>query len=192
MLKIVIKTLFASLVYIQTVQAISVKQVECIKIAYQVGKQFKLPYIGDIRKTLASIVLQESSACVHLIGDIDLKANPLNNLYEASIGAFQIRMDTAKFIYDIYKKELSIYSLYFQNDIILFQGLYDDILFGANLTAYYFKYNYERALRKRIRYPYRYAISRHNGDLSYRKYFNRIMKRMDREVRDLIKEGVLQ
>lgn len=88
--------LFATTSLKERVQSLNDVQTERIKVAYSVGKNIKASDGTNFAMTLPSIAGVESSWGSLIIGDsVDKKGNK-KHLFECSLGAFQIKMDTAR------------------------------------------------------------------------------------------------
>jgi hypothetical protein len=88
--------------------ALSDEQVKNMKVAYKVGKTIKANNGMTFENTLVGIMGQESSWGKYVLGDKYDNNGKLKSVYESSLGAFQIKLSTAKYtirkVPELYKK----------------------------------------------------------------------------------------
>ena len=153
------------------------KQMQLAQKIYKIGKTFKTNDGLTIENTLTSISLRESSLGRFIVGD-KKKNGSFKPLIEMSLGAFQIRVGTAKDV--IRNNKLTQYNYLLNDDSILINKLLTDPEFGAVLTGYYFVKNYNEALRRNMWNPYFRAYSRHNGSWNNKTYYRLFIKDINR------------
>lgn len=122
-------------------------------------------------KTLQAIAWQESSFGINIIGD----RSPNKVLHEFSLGAFQIKVQTAKRVIKHFKKT-EYYNL--TNDEFV-KLLLENNEFGALIAVHYLILNYNYAKSKGYNNPYRYAVSRYNGGANNITYINKILDKIN-------------
>jgi len=91
-----ITILIAQAILVTGLFALNVDQTNKVKIAYAVGKTIKAKNGMTFEHTLPSIMGQESSWGVYVIGDKWDKNGRLKSVYMSSLGNFQIKLSTAK------------------------------------------------------------------------------------------------
>ena len=144
---------------------------------YKIGKTFKTADGMSIENTLTAISLRESSLGRYIVGD-KLKNGNFKPIEEMSLGAFQIRLGTAKDVIRI--NRLYKYTYLLKDDSKLVNRLLTDVEFSAVIAAHYFITNYNEALRRDMWNPYFRAVSRHNGGWTNKKYYRVFIKDMNR------------
>ncbi|RDX33582.1 hypothetical protein DZA31_00425 [Arcobacter sp. HD9-500m-PIT-SAG02] len=155
-------------------------EVEQEKLAheiYKIGKTFKTADGVTIENTLTAISLRESSLGKFIVGD-KKKNGDLKPLEEMSLGAFQIKIGTARDV--IMKNDLFKYKYLLNDNLKLVNRLLTDPKFGAIITGYYFVNNYNEALKRNMWNPYFRAVSRHNGGWTNNKYYKVFLKDIDK------------
>jgi len=140
---------------------------------YKIGKTFKTADGVTIENTLTAISLRESSLGKFIVGD-KKKNGDLKPLEEMSLGAFQIRLGTARDV--IMNNDLFKYKYLLKDNLKLVNRLLTDAKFGAIITGYYFVNNYNEALKRNMWNPYFRAVSRHNGGWTNNKYYRVFLK----------------
>jgi hypothetical protein len=120
--------------------------------------------------------MTESSSGRNIIGDEHYS----KKLKKASLGVYQVRFDTAIFIIQRDKLMNQYYSFLLEskNEQRLITLLLTNSKFSGMLAATYLKMNYNYALKKGMKNPYFYAISRYNGGAHNTPYYKRVMKNM--------------
>lgn len=146
-------------------------------VASSVGSRIYSKDGMNFGKALQSIALAESSAGVFIIGD-KYKNGKLKNLYDSSLGAFQIKLSTAKFTIKRTPILMKRFSRIVNNDQILVNLLLTQPRFSAQIAGHYLRLMYEEATSKKLNKPYFRAISRYNGGWNNVVYYNRIKDRM--------------
>lgn len=171
------KSLFILFFLMSSLFALNNKQTKIIKESYNIGKEIKARDGMTFGYALSAIVLQESSAGRDLIGD-KYKNGKLKNFYDSSLGIFQIKLSTAKWII----RRESFLNKYFKNllhnDKKLVNMLFTNEKFSALVAGYYLKHSYEEALLKNFKNPWFRSISRYNGGWNNTSYYHKIMKRL--------------
>lgn len=100
------------------------------------------------------------------------KKNKSKNISNYSLGTFQIKPNTA--IEVIQKADLDQYKYLSKQQII--HKLKNDDNFSALIAGSYLRLNYEIGINRKIKNPYRFAISRYNGGNNNKKYIEKINK----------------
>ena len=157
----------------------SYEQENLLKVVYNIGSKISSTNGLSFEKTLTSIVLTETSGGKYLIGDSFTKKKVRRHLLKNSLGPFQIRIDTVKYMATKIK---SLAFLKNKSDWYIMNKLLNDYVFGAIIAANYLKLNYERTGNN-----YFQSISRYNGGKNNVKYYSKVMKNM-KIVKKLEKE----
>ena len=147
------------------------------KKIYEIGKTFKTADGISIENTLTAISLRESSLGKFIVGD-KKKNGEFKPLEQMSLGAFQIRLGTARDV--IINNDLYKYKYLLKNNLRLVNKLLTDPSFGAIITAHYFVNNYNEALKRKMWNPYYRAVSRHNGGWNNKTYYRLFIKDINR------------
>ena len=155
---------------------LTLDQENVIKSGYNIGKQIKAKDGMTFENTTASISITESSAGLNIIGD----EHHSKKLRLASLGAYQIRLVTAKEIITKDKQMNKYYGYLLQpnRENHLITLLLTNIEFSAMIAATYIKMNYNRALKNGHGNPLYYAISKYNGGSRNTPYYKRVIKNM--------------
>ena len=143
---------------------------------YHIGKNILATNGFSFNKTLCAILLTETSSGKFIIGDSFNKDKKRRHLLFNSLGPFQVRLSTAKFM------SWKIPSLYFlknKSDYYIMNKLLNDYSFSAIMAAQYLKYNYEKN-----NFDYFQSISRYNGGNKNIVYYNKVLKNLEK-VEDL-------
>lgn len=127
--------------------------------------------------TLSAICLTESSAGVHIVGDVKQG----KSLIKASLGPMQIRVSTAK---HIAKLTPSLKYLLKYSDQKIATILLTDIKTSVRIAAHYL------VRLKKSRKKFYYMVSGYNGGWNNKPYYSRVMKNY-RTVAMLVKKGRL-
>jgi len=174
-MKLILSILLASSILLS--DTFSKEQISVIRKSYNIGKQFKARDGMTFENTLASLVFTESSAGKFVVGD---RHNFIEN---CSLGYYQIRLDTAKWII----KKDSFLRRHFKDlrDDRIISLLLTNQEFGALISGTLLKFWYNYALSMNIKKPWEYAVSRYNGGIHNIKYINRIRKNM-KKIKDVL------
>ena len=148
-------------------------QKSIIRDAYNIGKLIKAKNGMTFENSLASIVFTESSAGKYIVGDRFSKY-----LRDASLGPFQIRVKTAKWIIKTDKFCNKHFKWLLKDEDVLITYLLTKPKFGAILAGTYLKIYYNVGLKRGYQNPWEYAISRYNGGNKNYKYIKRVRKNM--------------
>ncbi|MEA3452208.1 MAG: hypothetical protein U9Q83_09955, partial [Bacteroidota bacterium] len=111
----------------------------------------------------------------HYLKKVYVLKGQLKSLYDSSLGAFQIKLSTAKIVI---KKNLPDYHYLLEDEDLLVKKLLANIKFSAVVAANYLKLMYEEAQRRKKRNPWFKAISRYNGGQNNETYFKLVNKRI--------------
>lgn len=146
------------------------------KLAKSVGSKicFQNMCFGD---TLQHIAFIESTYGKRKSSKKNKSKNKLSN----SLGTFQIKPSTAVEV--IQKAELEQYK-YLSNTQIIHK-LKNDDNFSAIIAGNYLRLNYEIGINRKIKNPYRFAISRYNGGNHNKMYIEKIIKIYINDKKDL-------
>lgn len=154
---------------------ISTQQIATLQTVRDVAKTIP-DYTGETyENTLAAICLTESSAGVHIVGDLN------TSVLSASLGPMQIRIKTARYIARITP---ALHYLTKLSDNTLASLLITDLKTSTKIAAHLLVH-----LRK-SRKKYYYMVSGYNGGWQNTPYYNRVMKNYTL-VTKLIKKGLL-
>jgi hypothetical protein len=158
-------------------KGISPEQLSTLQSVRDTAK--KIPDYKGItyENTLSAICLTESSAGVHLLGDMK-KGKSITN---ASLGPMQIKVQTAKYIA---KLTPSLKYLLKYTDEKIATILLTDITTSVKIAAHYL------VRLKKSRKKYYYMVSGYNGGWRNKPYYSRVMKNY-RTVSMLVKKGHL-
>lgn len=154
----------------QSTQELSPKQQRIKNIAEQVGKKVcsSKPKQVCFGKTLSAIVKTESTY------GLNYSTKVKNS--KSSLGPFQIKISTAQEV--IQKSELSEYKYLLNNRFLLKEKLIHDHEFGALIASHYLMMNYNIAVEKHHRNPWRFAVSRYNGGSNNYSYISKIQNNL--------------
>ena len=164
-------------------------QINNLKTVYNLGKKIKASNGFSFENTLCAIMLQESSAGLELIGD-KYKNGKLKSLYDSSLGIFQIKLNTAKEVIIKDKFMNKNFKHLLKNDKALVNMLLVSVQFSTLIASTYLKINYEIALKRRYKNPWKSTISRYNGGWNNTKYKSKIFKRL-KYLKKLKIKGIL-
>lgn len=110
----------------------------------------------------------------------------LKPLGKSSLGGFQIKLSTAKYI--IKKNKMKQYYNLLKHDTILINRLLVDYKFSARIALQYLIMNYHEASDRKMLNPYFKTISRYNGGWYNKVYYGKVMDRM-KTIKKLISLG---
>ena len=155
----------------------SPEQLSTLQSVRDAAKNIK-DYRGtSYENTLSAICLTESSAGVHIIGDVKQG----KSLTKASLGPLQIRIGTARHIAKL-TPSLNYLSTY--SDQTLATILLTDIKTSTKIAAHLL------VRLKKSRKKFYYVVSGYNGGWRNKPYYTRVMKNY-RTVAMLVKDGRL-
>lgn len=106
---------------------------------------------------------------VHVVGGI-------KQLKSGSLGPFQVRVNTAKYV--IQEMKLSQYAHLLKSDTAIIDRLLKDPEFGATMAAGYLKINYKEAEQAGVKDPWWRSVSRYNGGNHNTTYVRHITNKM--------------
>jgi hypothetical protein len=144
-------------------------QKSIIRQSYNIGKLIKAKDGMTFENSLASIVFTESSGGKYIVGDRFSK-----HLRDASLGPFQIRIKTAKWIIKKDKFCNKYFGWLLKDEDALITYLLTKPKFSTILAGTYLKIYYNIALKRGYQNPWQYAISKYNGGSKNYKYINRV------------------
>ena len=156
---------------------ISDKQLETLQIVRDVAKTISDNKGVTYENTLSAICLTESSAGIHLLGDL----NKGNDITKASLGAMQIQLATAK---HIAKLTPSLKHLLKLSDKKLVTLLLTDVETSTKIAAHLL------VRLKHSRKKYYNMVSGYNGGFSNAPYYKRVKKNLHL-VYKLVKQNLL-
>ncbi len=156
---------------------VSPKQLETLQVVRDVAKTISDNKGETYENTLSAICLTESSAGIHLLGDI-VKGTDIT---KASLGALQIQLRTAK---HIAKLTPSLRHLLKLDDEKLATLLLTDVKTSAKIAAHLL------VRLKNSRKKYYNMVSGYNGGYSNKPYYLRVKKNL-RLVYKLVKQNLL-
>lgn len=182
----ILKILFISGILLSFSQANELKfsklQISNLQMVYKLGQKITAKDGTSFENALCGIILTESDAGLYKIGDnFDPKTKKQRHLFDSSLGAFQIRLQTIRSI----SKKIKVLN-YLQNksDLYITNKLLNDLPFSILVAGNYLKLNYEATK------SYFTAISRYNGgNLNY-TYYNKVKSNM-LKIKGLVKKKVL-
>ena len=157
-------------------------QLEILTTIKAIAQHFKARDGMTFTKALSAIALTESSLGLQIVGDQE-KNKPVST---ASLGVFQIRLTTAKYI--IRKNPILTcqFGHLLHQDKILTTFLLTKTEFSTLLAGFYLVMNYEIARAKGLSNPWYRAISKHNGGWHNYKYYSKVLKNLhllEKEIR---------
>lgn len=148
-----------------------------VNTIYSEGLKYKTRTGMSLENTALHIAFRESSFGVKILGD-KTEDGKLRDVPEMSLGVFQVRLQTARYV--IRKDNLTRYFRYLPktnlSDIDLANRLLYDIKFNTEMALRYFIINYHRALDRGYEKPWRRALSKHNGGFWNTKYITDVLK----------------
>jgi len=153
------------------------KQKHTLMVANYIGSKIFAHDGMNFGHALQGIALAESSAGLCIIGD-KYKNGKLKSLYDSSLGAFQIKLSTAKFI--IRKTPILMHRFHrlLKNDKVLVNLLLTEPRFSAEIAGHYLRLMYNEAKHKKLSNPYFRTISKYNGSWNNVKYYKRVKSKM--------------
>ena len=143
------------------------KQIENLQLAYKIGKITKAKDGMTFENTLAGIMLTESSARNHRVGDKE------KYLVNCSLGIMQVRVQTARYVAKRVQMLSWVDSL---SNKRIAHLLLHNAEFSCMIASQYLKLNYNLALKKGYKNPLYRAISRYNGGWNNTEYYERVKK----------------
>lgn len=141
------------------------KQLHVLQTVRDVAKSIPDKHGRTYENTLSAICITESDAGDKIIGDYHHK----KSITKASLGAMQIRVNTARHVSQYVKKLQWINKL---SDIQIAARLLGDIRLSAKVATYYL------VLLHNQRSNSFHAVSGYNGGMNNHPYYNRVMKNM--------------
>lgn len=157
---------------------VSKKQLETLQVVRDVAKTISDNKGMTYENTLSAICLTESSAGIHLLGDMEKGTN----ITKASLGALQIQLTTAK---HIAKLTPSLRHLLKLSDNKLATLLLTDVKTSTKIAAHLL------VRLKHSRKKYFNMVSGYNGGFSNAPYYTRVKKNL-RLVYRLVKQNALK
>lgn len=182
------RILITFLLLVNVAHALSEDQIQNLQVAYSMGKLVKAKDGVTFEKTMAAIMMVESSAGVNIIGDDRNKDGSKKPLIKSSLGPMQMKISTVRFISKITPSLQWVNTL--NNKTITIQILNNPRL-ACLLAGYYIQMNYNNALTRKMSNPYFRTVSRYNGGWHNKTYYNKVIKAKI-IIEDLIKQGKLR
>lgn len=179
------KLIFLLFLSFSSLFSLSQQQIDIIISSYNIGKNIKAINNETFGLTTAAIALTETSAGKDsLIGDKHIS----DKLNKQSLGIFQIRVPTAKFLINKNTLIKKHYNHLIKNEKLLINLLLTNKEFSAFLAGNYIKLNYDKALKRNYKNPYFYAVSKYNGGTRNFKYYNKVIKNI-KIVKKILKDN---
>ena len=174
LIKILFLLVIAKIIYAD----ISEKQLETLQIVRDVARTISDNSGETYENTLSAICITESSAGVHLLGDV----KEGTDITKASLGAMQIQLRTAK---HIAKLTPSLNYLLKLSDEKLATLLLTDVRTSTKIAAHLL------VRLKHSRKHYFNMVSGYNGGYSNAPYYARVKKNLEL-VYKLVKKGLIR
>lgn len=171
-MKLIIILLLATNLFAIT---LSKEQQKISDYIFKTGQKYKTNDGTTISESLRSIALGESSFGLNMYGD-KYKDGTEKPVVKMSLGVFQVKVDTAKYI--IRKDNLKHHFWLLKKDSFIASKLLSDLEFNTEMAARYFIINYNTALKRGYWSPLLKAISRHNGGWNNITYYRKVMRNM--------------
>ncbi|HEX5623345.1 MAG TPA: transglycosylase SLT domain-containing protein [Sulfuricurvum sp.] len=149
----------------ETSNKMTPKQLHVLQTVRDVAKSIPDRNGKTYENTLSAICITESDAGDNIIGDYRKK----KSITTASLGAMQIRVNTARHVSQYVKKLSWLNKL---SDIQIAARLLGDIRLSAKVAAHYVVLLHEQ---RRNSF---HAVSGYNGGMNNHPYYNRVMKNM--------------
>lgn len=148
---------------------LSQKQIDTLNEIRAVAKSMPTKIGKTFEDTMSGIALTESSAGINNVGD--LKEGD-TNLYNASLGALQVRVGTVRYLSKVKKKYRYLNE---KTDKEIAFLLLENNKFNAETAMDYFLINYDRFKVGK----YFKAISLHNGGVRNYAYVDRVLNNIE-------------
>ncbi len=142
------------------------KQIEILKMVREVALHYPNSTGETFENTAMAICLTETSAGVFKIGDIGKDPN----IFNASLGIMQVRLETARFL----ANKLKWKKLIEMSDVKLVNKLLSDDKFNVTVAVKYVVW-----LNNYTKHNYFRTVSRYNGGNHNHSYYGRVMKNMN-------------
>ncbi|WP_024954152.1 hypothetical protein [Sulfurospirillum arcachonense] len=159
---IILFVLFSSGLHAAT---FSDKQLETLKMVHEVALQYPNNTGETFENTAMAICLTETSAGVFKVGDIGKDPN----IFNASLGIMQVRLETAKFL----ANKLNWTEVINMSDIKLVNKLLGDDRFNVTVAVRFIVW-----LNEYTKHNYFRTVSRYNGGNYNYPYYHRVMNNM--------------
>jgi len=143
----------------------SEKQIETLKMIREVALQYPNSNGETFENTAMAIALTETSVGIFKIGDIGKDPN----IFNASLGIMQVRLQTARFLAD----KLDWKEVIEMSDKKLVNELLGNDRFNVTMAVKYIVW-----LNEYTKHNYFRTVSRYNGGNYNRPYYGRVMKNM--------------
>lgn len=141
------------------------KQLETLKLVRDVALLYPNNVGETFENTAMAICLTETSAGVFKVGDIGKDPN----IFNASLGIMQVRLETAKFL----AHKLNWKKVINMSDVKLVNKLLGDDKFNATVAVKFIVW-----LNNYTKHHYFRTVSRYNGGNYNHPYYGRVMKNM--------------
>lgn len=148
-----------------TSNQMSSKQLSVLQTVRDIAKSIPDKHGTTYENTISAICLTESDAGDNLVGDYHHK----KSITKASLGAMQIRVQTARHVSQYVKKLNWISKL---SDIQIAARLLGDVRLSAKVATYYVVLLHEQRSNSF------HAVSGYNGGMNNYTYYNRVVKNM--------------
>jgi len=148
-----------------TSNKMSSKQLHVLQTVRDIAKSIPDKHGTTYENTVSAICITESDAGDNLVGDYHHK----KSITKASLGAMQIRVQTARHVSQYVKKLNWISKL---SDIQIAARLLGDIRLSARIATHYIVLLHEQRSNSF------HAVSGYNGGMNNHPYYNRVVKNM--------------
>lgn len=148
-----------------TSNKMSSKQLHVLQTVRNIAKSIPDKHGTTYENTVSAICLTESDAGDNIVGDYHHK----KSITKASLGAMQIRVNTARHVSQYVKNLEWINKL---SDIQIAARLLGDIQLSAKIATHYIVLLHEQRSNSF------HAVSGYNGGMNNHPYYNRVMKNM--------------
>ena len=147
-----------------TASIIKPSQVQTLEMVKEIASNYPNKQGETFEKTAMAICLTETSAGVFKIGDIGKDPN----IFNASLGIMQVRLQTARFIAD----KLNLREIQEMSDVKLVNRLLGDDRFNVEVAVQFLVWlnDYTK--------DYFRTVSRYNGGNNNHPYYQRVMANM--------------
>lgn len=145
-------------------------------MAYDVGKTIVADDGTTFEHALATIMMNETSGGIFLIGD-KYNKKKLKTIDKCSLGAFQVKLSTAKYLIKKYSR-LRRFKRYLNDDKALINILLTETEKSAEIAGMYLLDRYHAAQKRNMSQPYWRAISAYNGGWNNTRYKNKFRRNL--------------
>jgi hypothetical protein len=140
------------------------RQVQTLEMVKEIASKYPNKQGETFEKTAMAICLTETSAGVFKVGDIGKDPN----IFNASLGVMQVRLETARFIAD----KLGLVEIQQMSDVQLVNRLLGDDRFNIEVAVQFLVWLNDHTG------DYFRTVSRYNGGNNNHPYYQRVMRNM--------------